>query len=293
MPELPEVQTVVSHLLDAGILNRTIVNATVYWSRTVFVDHRALEGFEGDGGSEDLRDFSDTVRGRKILGVNRRGKLILLQLDGDWIILIHLRMSGTLHIGDKNTQDPHTRLFLSLDDGRVLRFHDPRKFGRWIVTRTPSSYLDNLGVEPLSDAFTATALAEILSGSRRMLKPLLLDQRVISGLGNIYVDEALWHARLHPSRRAHTLVGTEVVRLAASVRHVLIQGIKNRGTRLGSGVSNFHLAGDRWDATNQHHLRVFRRTNLPCRRCGTGITRLVLAQRGTHVCLRCQMPDDG
>jgi len=155
----------------------------------------------------------------------------------------------------------------------------------------PDLAVAHLGIEPLSPPFGAATLAAILAGRSRRLKALLLDQTVIAGMGNIYTDEALWEARLHPSRSAGSLSPAEVDALAGAIPAVLTRGIRNLGTSLGTGTSNFIFPGTDKQAHNQEDLRVFQRTGTPCRRCGTPIARIIVAQRSTHFCPVCQRHD--
>jgi formamidopyrimidine-DNA glycosylase len=203
-------------------------------------------------------------------------------------LLIHLRMTGSLSV--KSAAEPHDaaeRTALILDDGREIRFRDTRKFGRWTLTDDPDAVLGRLGPEPLSDAFTAAVLRSALQAHNRMLKPLLLDQHVVAGLGNIYVDEALWDARLHPCRLSRSLSAAESRRLHGAIRRVLQRGVDGMGTTLGSGMTNFYsVAGRR--GRNQDALNVFRRHGDPCPRCQRTLERITVAQRSTHLCPRCQ-----
>jgi formamidopyrimidine-DNA glycosylase len=227
--------------------------------------------------------------------IGRRGKYIVVGLDDGATVLIHLRMSGRLYLDPPERPlagHERVRLMLAGPTGArlELRFHDPRKFGRMLVTRRPESVLDALGVEPLGPVFDTQFLADAFARRSRRLKPLLLDQTVVAGMGNIYVDEALWEARVHPERAADTLTGGEIDRLVGSIRVVLERGIGNLGTSLGTGRANFVFPGRERNATNQEHLRVFRRTGLPCPRCGAPVQRILVAQRSTHICPRCQPP---
>ena len=197
-------------------------------------------------------------------------------------------MSGRLHLVAADTpRVKHEHVILSFDDGRQLRFHDPRKFGRLTLVKNPGKILDRLGPEPLAQGFTTRALGLSLKNRRRMLKPLLLDQTFIAGLGNIYVDEALWEARLNPCRLASTLSKPEIKALRLAIPRVLKRGLKNLGTSLGSGETNFYSVASR-RGRNKDQLNVFRRTELPCPRCRTTIERLVVGQRSTHICPNCQ-----
>ena len=279
MPELPEVETVARDLRRSGLEGRTVAGASVHWHRTV----------AGLSPSE----FTQALVGRRIERIWRRAKYVVFDLSGDLFLLVHLRMTGRFELGDRDTAaDPHERLTLELDDGRRVRFLDSRKFGRWTLTANPERILDRLGPEPLSRVFTRSRFAASLKAHRRQIKPLLLDQAFLAGLGNIYADEALWEARLNPQRVASTLSRVEADRLHDAICTVLRRGIGNFGTSLGTGRANFYsVAGRR--GRNQDGLKVFRRDGSPCPRCGTTIERIVVAQRGTHLCPACQRPRRG
>jgi len=274
MPELPEVQTVVDDLRRAGVVGLRVTGAAVLLARSVATPGPAA--------------FCRELRGARITGIARRGKFIVVRLAGGASLLVHLRMTGRLSVCPRRAPlDPHDRVTLRLSDGRDLRFHDTRTFGRWYLVRDTAKVLCRLGPEPLGPGFTPALLAHLLAAYHRMLKPLLLDQRVVAGLGNIYVDEALWEARLHPRRLSSTLRPGQVRRLHRAIRTVLRRGLRNMGTTLGTGEANFYsVAGRR--GRNRNGLRVFRRTGLACPRCGRKIVRMVVAQRGTHVCPGCQ-----
>lgn len=273
MPELPEVETVARDLKEAGLIGRRITGAHVYWTRTI--------------DRPSVAEFRQRLIGQQVEDVDRRAKFLVLSLSDD-TLLIHLRMTGQLAFKDPTVpRAKHEHVVLELDDGRHLRFHDTRKFGRWYLVEDPAEVLAPLGPEPLADGFDAETFMEMLQSRRRQLKPLLLDQSFIAGLGNIYADEALWAARLHPLRRSHTLSEEEAYALYRSIRNVLRRGIDNMGTTLGTGRANFYSVGGR-SGENQDELRVFRQTDAPCPRCGTPIERIVVGQRSTHVCPRCQ-----
>lgn len=274
MPELPEVETVVRDLRAHRLTGAVIRAVEVRWPRTV-------------AGHEPGR-FAAALRERTITDVSRRGKHILLRLDDGAVLQIHLRMTGKLRFADAAwSAGAHDHLVMTLADGRRLIFNDTRKFGRFRLVGGAGAALEHLGPEPLEAAFTVAVLRRQLAGKRRMIKPLLLDQSVVAGLGNIYVDESLWQARIHPERRADTLTVAETRRLHQAIREVLRRAVDNSGTTLGSGEANFYsVAGRR--GRNADALRVFRRTGEPCPRCGTAITRAVVGQRGTHFCRRCQ-----
>ncbi len=276
MPELPEVQTVVDQLMRKSIVGRTITAARVHWPKSV--------------AGADPGWFCRSIAGSTIRRVARRGKYIVMQLSRDLSLLIHLRMTGRLiWTRDDAPRNPHEHVILVLDGRDELRFHDPRKFGRITLTAAPERILDRLGPEPLGRRFTGRRFTAMLGGTRRQLKPLLLDQHFLAGMGNIYVDEALWRCGLHPLRRSDSLNDAEARALYRAIRHVLRKGIENAGTSLGGGKGNF-FAVDNRPGRNADRLNVFRRTGSPCPRCGTDIERIVVAQRSTHLCRRCQKP---
>ncbi len=270
MPELPEVEYVARQLRDE-LVGRTVVAADVLWPR-------AVEGL-------DPRALAGRVVGQRVCAVGRRGKYVLVTLSGGDVLLVHRRMSGNLLLRTSNEDDPYTRVSFTLDDGRRLVFSDPRKFGRLRLVAAESlpAVLSALGPEPLDDAFTPEALATRLAGRSRAIKALLLDQTAVAGLGNIYADEALFRAGIHPLRPAASLTPAEVAALHAAIRGVLLTGIEHGGTTFGRHRDVFNEAG-----TNVDHLEVYRRTGQPCRRCGTALRRIVVAQRGTHFCPVCQ-----
>ena len=274
MPELPEVQTVVDDLICAGLVGRRFTACRVGWARSIAGD--------------TPEDFCRRVAGRRVTALSRRGKYIRCDLDDGPVLLVHLRMTGRLVLADANASvGRHEHVRLGLDDGRELRFHDPRKFGRFHLVADPQPVLGRLGPEPLGRGFTSRLLARHLSGRRRALKPLLLDQTFLAGLGNIYVDEALWEARLHPLRAADSLGPQAVRALHRAIRRVLRRGLQNGGTSLGRGQANFQ-ATTRGAGRNRPALKVFRRTGAGCPRCAAPIERLVVGQRSTHICPRCQ-----
>ena len=274
MPELPEVQTIVNDLVANDVINRTIVGIEVFWPKTI--------------GDMKTETFRKKVSGQTIQNIRRRAKYIIFDFAAQWHLLVHLRMSGRLYLTPNSLkQDKHEHVILHLNDNSDLRFHDTRKFGRMILTENPESILGKLGPEPLSNDFSAEQFKTMLKSRHRQLKPLLLDQTFIAGLGNIYVDEALWEARLHPQRIASSLSTKKVNDLYHAIRKVLQQGIDNQGTSLGDGKSNF-VSAKRRQGSNAKNLMVFRRTNRECPRCGSMIKRIVVGQRSTHICPRCQ-----
>ncbi len=274
MPELPEVETVVRDLLAADVVNRPITGARISWHRTVY--------------NMSANKFQKRLIGSRILDVRRRAKYIVMPVSSRQWLMAHLRMSGRIEVASAGEPRlKHERLALVLDDGREIRFIDTRKFGRWYLVDDPESILGRLGPEPLSPEFSANELYLVLQRHKRMLKPLLLDQNVLAGLGNIYVDEALWEAKLHPCLISSLVSKHAAGRLFNAIQLVLGRGIRSMGTSLGKGQGNFYsVAGRR--GRNQDGLRVFRRQGEPCPRCGSTIERQVVAQRSTHICPACQ-----
>lgn len=274
MPELPEVQTIVNDLKGAELSGQVIVRAAVHWPATIATCPPGI--------------FCRQIQGRTIMGISRRAKLVLFQLDDGGLLAVHLRMTGRFQLVDGHQRrDRHVHVVLVLKDGRRLWFHDTRKFGRFYLVDDPETLLGRLGPEPLSSGFTARKLASLLAGRHRMIKPLLLDQALIAGLGNIYVDEALWAARIHPLRKADSLSMEEIKALHGAIRKVLRQGVRNAGTSLGNGQGNFYSIG-RARGRNADHLQVFRRTGQPCAVCRCPIRRIKVAQRSSHICEQCQ-----
>lgn len=273
MPELPEVQTVVNDLKAAGFEGAVITRADIFWPKTI--------------SGLSAATFQRRIKGLTIAAIRRRGKFIVFDFYDDGHLLIHLRMSGRLLI--KTTGLPrskHEHVVLNFND-RQLRFHDTRKFGRFYLVRDANPILERLGPEPLDSSFRAAEFADMLRNRGRMIKPLLLDQSFIAGLGNIYVDEALWDARIHPQKMAAELDAPEIKSLYHAIRKVLRRGLKNLGTTLGSGQTNFFsIAGH--TGRNRDQLKVFRRNGLACPRCRMMIKRIVVGQRSTHICERCQ-----
>ena len=274
MPELPEVETVVRDLHKAGFVGRTVHHAEVGWARTI--------------AEPSVQVFCRRVAGVRVMDVTRRAKYIVIALSSGETLFVHLRMTGRLELAEpREPRHPHTHVVLCLDNDKELRYVDPRKFGRWTLTDAPDCIFKRLGPEPLEASFTAAAFTARLQGHRRMLKPLLLDQAVIAGLGNIYVDEALWDACLHPCRLSSDVDAAELAVLYRSVRKVLRRGIRSMGTSLGNADTNFYSVSGR-RGRNKDGLRVFRRTGEPCPRCASPIEKLVVGQRSTHICPSCQ-----
>jgi len=224
-------------------------------------------------------EFGSLIVGKTIRDIDRRGKYLLFRLDG-YVIAIHLRMSGDLLIeSDKDPIAKHHRLFINLDGGIRLAFNDTRKFGRVWLTKDIDALLAPLGPEPLDETLTADLFFAKLQSRKRKIKPLLLDQHFIAGMGNIYTDEALFHAGIHPNTTANSITIDQAEKLLVGIRNVLTEAVQ----RSGSSIDWIYRGGD-----FQNYFKVYQRTDEPCYRCGTPISRIIVGQRGTHFCSLCQ-----
>jgi formamidopyrimidine-DNA glycosylase len=273
MPELPEVETVRRSLIDK-IVGQRIRSLNV-------------GDFPGVLAGDRVEDVLARITGRAVLGVRRRAKYLILDLDDDTAIVVHLRMTGRLSaVPHEEPPLRFERLAIELANGLDLRFSDQRKFGRVIhVHGDDLDRLDQrLGREPLERGFTAAWLQERLQRRTGKIKAVLLDQGLIGGLGNIYVDESLFRAGIHPERRANTLAPGEVRRLHRAIRGVLRAAINGRGTTF----SSFEDAGGNAGGYGGRLLVYGRGDKAPCPRCGTPLVRTVVGGRGTSHCPRCQ-----
>lgn len=280
MPELPEVETVARDLRGL-VLGATISGATCHWARTLR--------------THDPASIGPSLIGRRILAVGRRGKQLVIRLSGERILTIHLKMTGQLFVmpADAPT-DPHVRLAVALADGREIRFRDIRKFGKVglyeldAATGEPvlepggAAVFASTGPEPLDEAFTIRAFRNRLHVRRGRLKPLLLDQGFLAGVGNIYADEALWAARLHPLRSAPTLRPRDERALYLAVRRILAEAVERRG----SSIDDY--TAPEGDGSMQERLLVYQHAGEPCPRCGRPLRRIVIGGRATHFCSWCQ-----
>lgn len=273
MPELPEVATIVNQL-STCIKGAKITQAEVFWPRII--------------ATPDPAEFCNLIAGQIITQVSRRGKLILFSLTTH-TLLVHLRMTGRFRISSKLTMEDssHLRLQLHLEDDRILQYCDQRKFGKWHLVVDPSTELKKIGVEPLSDHFTLEALSQLMAQRKTAIKPFLLNQKFIAGLGNIYVDEALWEAAIHPQTPLYRLSKEQIKALYEAVPRVLQRGLANKGTSLGSKRGNYFTLEER-SGENQTKLQVFRRQGLLCYRCRNIIVKVTVNGRGTHFCPSCQ-----
>jgi len=272
MPELPEVETI-ARTLRPALVGETILTADLRWARSL--------------ASPSARKFKEQIQGQNILAVSRRAKFLNLQLSTlrepqgrPFNLFVHLRMSGDLYIKKADAvPEKHDRLRLTLSNDKLLVFNDTRKFGRVWLTDDPESVIGRLGPEPFSDEFTPQWLYDNLRRHHRQLKPLLLDQTFLAGLGNIYTDESLHRARLHPLAASDAVKLKQAERLHEAIRAVLAEGIR----RNGASIDWVYRGGE-----FQNFFRVYDREGKPCPVCRTKIQRLVVGQRGTHVCPKCQ-----
>lgn len=278
MPELPEVETVVREL-QRRLPGRRFTGAQVFWERTI--------------ANMTPEAFVEQIVGRSIESIDRRAKYVIIRLDDGLRLVVHLRMSGRLLVEPASEPlNPYTRVALDLDNGTRLVFNDTRKFGRiWLVNQAELDQLfARLGPEPLVEEFTPEQFSSMVRSKKGALKPLLLNQNFLAGLGNIYVDEALWLAQLHPLRLAGSLDEEEIARLYSAIRDVLNLGIENRGTTFAMFMNPAGEPGQ-----NQETLKVYGRAGRGkkqpaelCERCGTPIEKITVGQRGTHFCPVCQ-----
>jgi formamidopyrimidine-DNA glycosylase len=275
MPELPEVET--TRRCVAPVLEgRRLVSVDVRRDRMARRNARPI-------------DVSERLTGRTVRAVGRRGKFIVAPVDGGIRMVIHLGMSGRLQIADRGRpEDPHTNVVLSTDSGQEVRMVDPRTFG-FVAALTPEEFgtssLARLGPDAFDELPSPDQLAVRLAGRSAPIKALLLDQRLISGLGNIYADEVLHRARVHPRRPAGSLSGGEVAAIHDAIRPVLEAGITHGGTSLDDLA---YLLPDGRAGEYVDRLDVYGRTGEPCRACGAPIERLIVAQRSSHFCPQCQ-----
>ncbi|MDR7314742.1 DNA-formamidopyrimidine glycosylase [Brevibacillus nitrificans] len=273
MPELPEVETVV-RTLTGLVVGKTIERVSVHLGRIIRTP-------------DDVEEFKSLVAGQTIQAIKRRAKFIQFVLDRD-VLISHLRMEG--RYGLYQAEEPvekHTHVVFHFTDGTELRYRDVRQFGTMdlfaLGTETTAGPLAKLGVEPLDEGFTAAAFSKLLNGRSTKIKPLLLNQECIVGLGNIYVDESLFLAGIHPETPAGKLTKKQVVRLQESIVATLSEAVEQGGSSIKSYVNGQGEMG-----MFQQSLKVYGRKDEPCVQCGTPIVRFVVGGRGTHICPVCQ-----
>lgn len=273
MPELPEVETIRRSLLPL-LLGRLIVSVEVAMPK--LLQNLTVEQFRAG------------VIGRGFVDIERRGKYLLFRLSGAHTLVVHLRMTGQLRLAEPaDAQPKHTHIVLGLSNGQELRYTDIRQFGFWFFGPDESidsiAGLTRLGPEPLGADFTVEYMLRCFRGRRGKLKALLLDQAFVAGVGNIYADEALFIAGLHPERTPESITQEEAAKLHSALRDVLAAGVQLRGTTFSDYVDGLGLSG-----AFQNQLQVYGRQGEPCRRCEAPVERIVVAGRGTHLCSRCQ-----
>jgi formamidopyrimidine-DNA glycosylase len=273
MPELPEVETI-ARLLRPVAVGHRIAGVEVLWPRTV--------------DRPPLSEFHEAIQGVTITDVTRRGKFIVVRMDSDWALLVHLRMSGRFVLRPPRSEPSdleHTRAIIHLENGQSIDFIDPRKFGRFYLVRDSEEVLSGLGPEPLGPNMTAERFTLLLRERRGEIKRLLLNQQFVAGMGNIYASEILWQAGIHPQRRACDLTELEGRRLYQAMVSVLRGGIKHGGTSL-EDRQYVYPNGDTGD--HQEYLRVYDRAGEVCQRCGYEVQRIIQGQRSTYYCPVCQ-----
>jgi len=264
MPELPEVETVVRGL-QGPLRGRTFTGFRPEWPRSV---------------RPSADEVARRLPGSRIDRLTRRAKYLVFHLSTGWHLLIHLKMSGDLRVEPAGEPfSGHVRTMFDLDNGHQLRFDDTRKFGRVYLVADPAEVTGRLGPEPLAPGFDRRSFRELFQGRRGRLKPLLLNQEFLAGVGNIYADESCFGARLDPRRQVETLGEADLVRLHRALRRALRLGIMHKGATLDAVYRGGEF---------QHHFRVYGRTGQECPRCRHAIARIVLGGRSTHFCPRCQ-----
>jgi len=276
MPELPEVETIIRRLKNGTtdlppLPGNIIQTVEVTWDRTI--------------AEPDPLTFKENLIGKEIVDACRRGKYLHFPLDKGHLIA-HLRMSGDMRMekccssdGVSVPPEKHDRVILSFTTGYRLAFNNIRKFGRMWYVEDPQSVFHDLGIEPLSSEFTVESLYGILRTYSRQIKPLLMDQRLIAGMGNIYTDESLFNAKIHPLRKADSLSFKEAESLYHSIRNILYEGIQQFGASL-----DWVYRGGQF----QHAFKVYQREGKACYECGSTIEKTYIGQRASHFCPHCQ-----
>ena len=277
MPELPEVETIIRRLRDGtqeqpSVVGNVIQSVAITWDRII--------------AEPDPQKFQKELLGKKILDARRRGKFLHFLLSEGHLIG-HLRMSGDMHMekrldanGNPIQPGSYDRVIINFESIWRLTFNNIRKFGRMWYVSDPQSVFNSLGPEPLSGEFTPEFLYEKLHAVHRQIKPLLMDQRFIAGLGNIYTDESLFQAKIHPLRKSDSLSRKEVSILRNAIQHILREGI----LRFGSSLDWVYRGGE-----FQNHFKVYQQEGESCPICGEKITKITVGQRGTHFCPKCQV----
>jgi formamidopyrimidine-DNA glycosylase len=277
MPELPEVQTTIDNLIKNEIVNKNILDVLLDFPKMIH--------------PHTSSDFKKIISNQIIQKIFRKGKYIFFQLQDHWHLIIHLRMSGKFYNANNFNLEKHEHAAFKFSNNIVLKFHDPRKFGKITLTQDVDKVLARIGIDALDPNFTSSWLEKKFPKSKRALKALLLDQSFISGIGNIYADEILFDSKLHPQTQAFKLTQEQIKTLYNSIKKILSLAVKNKGTSLGSGLSNFKSFKDL--GTHQNYLAIYGKNKSLCNLCKTTIIKLTVCQRGTYLCPNCQhLPKD-
>lgn len=271
MPEMPEVENIRRTLLPLT-KGKTMKDVTIRWPKMIQ--------------NTDAATFQETLKGQTIHEISRRGKFLIFHLD-DYSVVSHLRMEGRYRVEREKVVDPYTHMVFHFTDGTYLLYRDVRKFGTFHLFPKGEEWfappLSQLGPEPFSDQFTFCYLKEQFKKTTRMIKAVLLDQKVVVGLGNIYVDEVLFRSGIHPERKARDLNDEEIENIRSEIISTLKEAIEKGGSTVRSYVNSQGKKG-----MYQLQLFVYGRKGDPCRICGRPIEKIKVAGRGTHVCLNCQ-----
>ena len=272
MPELPEVETVKNELLP-HVKGQHITGVTLAW--------------EGIVRQPALEEFCCRVTGCEITDISRHGKYLIISLNSDDLLIIHLRMTGSLIVGEDSAEPPRfTRAVIHLDNDTSVFFRDPRKFGKMWLAKDTRDVDSKLGPEPLDAGFTSEVLTQRLAKRTAPIKALLLDQRVIAGIGNMYADEVLFASGIHPERAGVSLSREEVERLHGNIRRILWTAIENKGASVDT-----YFRPDGTEGTAQYEFKVAHGLGgKNCLVCGTPIERIVVRNRGSYFCPKCQPP---
>jgi len=264
MPELPEVEVIRRELVPQ-LVGQIVDDVEIHWSKS-FVDQS-----------------SDKITGKTILDINRMGKYLVIVLSAGYLV-VHLRMTGQLMFaGGMPENKKHIRIILRMRSGKYLIYFDSRKFGRLIHADRLNGVLKNTGIDALSPELSVIMFQQMLKNHNRMVKSFLMDQRQIAGLGNIYVDESLFRAKIHPQTITHIIPERKIYLLFESIRETLLHSIKNMGTT----ISDYKTVGGGFGG-HQRFLQVYGRGDKPCFVCGTPIRKIRMNNRGTHFCPKCQ-----
>jgi formamidopyrimidine-DNA glycosylase len=266
MPELPEVETIKNELLP-HVLDRTITGVELFWERIVR--------------RPPIEEFLALVIGQRITRLFRRGKYLFFHLSGRHVLVMHMKMTGSLLVNPTDVR--FTRAILHLDNGVDIHFWDPRKFGVMWLEDDESLVTGRLGPEPLDEMFTPEMLTNVLRNRTAPIKPILLDQTIIAGIGNMYADESLFEAKIHPLRQAGSLSPEEIRRLHSSIRRVLQRALIKKG----ASVRNY-IRPDGTPGTAHDEFSVAHGTGKTCPHCGAHIERIIVRGRGTYLCPKCQ-----